>query len=136
MLMGQVQWAKRILFESNLTGPVVIENNEIGTDSDTPIFRNIQLLSDSRTYYGKSIDRPITLKNNELGIASGASIVYRAYAYFDKDNAVPSGFAGKVGDITFNSEPSTGEDAGWICTVAADPVNKTVGTWKSIGKVL
>ena len=62
-----------------------------------------------------------------IKITSNGSYTYQAYPILA---AAPTSGTWALGDIVYNSSPTSGGYVGWICTVAGTP-----GTWKTFGAI-
>lgn len=111
-----------------LTGYISIKSANFAPITDTHINPNGYPQAFILVY----VDHPIL---NNVNITSGTLYysdngepkIIKAEYYA---SAAPTSMTWRVGDITWNKEPSTGEYVGWICTVAGTP-----GTWKGFGAI-
>lgn len=120
-----------IYFYGMVTGPVTIEDNTLGLDTDTTIL-GCAIEGPTSTAYTGTSKRPIVVKNNKTCATYEA--LNRLLMLFDKRDATPGSntYAGEPGDIVFNSGVTATSPIGWICTASGDPTSQTYGTWREI----
>ena len=119
-------------------GYTVITYQENGF-SDTEVFRgstlgfNNTVESESRTTV---VEIPLNRKGSgkfkvEVVCAelSLESIKIEPVSYLNR-SSVPTSGRYRVGDIVWNTSPTSGGSIGWVCTVAGSP-----GTWKTFGAI-
>lgn len=110
---------------------VQVYNNRLGFNSDIEIKYGIR--SNASTYPQIGI----VCKNNIRSEKVQNERVYDDLTVWDKYPSNPSTltYAGRIGDIAYNSNPAQGADVGWICTAQGDGANKVKSTWLSIGTI-
>ena len=95
-------------------------------------FYNVSTLD----YLGKGAGK-VTIRDAELdgtpsaGLLEGTLVAGSYYArVHDHAAAAPTAGDWHVGDLVWNTAPSTGNPVGWVCTVAGAP-----GTWAGFGTI-
>lgn len=111
------------------------------TAVNTKEIRNITItdivVNDTTYSYGNSLNAYCTLTDAHIdrwrlkntSHISGTTIARGTFRQ-RWSNAAPATGGWSLGEIVYNSEPSSGEYIGWICTTAGSP-----GTWKGFGVI-
>jgi len=77
-------------------------------------------------YYNNDVSLPHTVYRPG---ATPPDIETRSTKYVGYSSGIPTAGIWKIGDILFNTNPTTGY-VGWVCTASGAP-----GSWKKFGKI-
>lgn len=88
-------------------------------------YTNALIYSSQGNISGAVIIAANVIDRSKMSLLRGIAL----YAY-ETDNAAPTAGNHTLGEVIYNSNPSSGSPIGWVCTASGNP-----GTWKAFGTI-